>query len=130
MLSNSSMRTPLGRVRGLGSAKSGTGHFWTQRVTAVAAALLVPWLVWLFASMAGGDAAQAIALIRQPWNAMLLAAFCIAMFWHAKLGVQVVIEDYVHTKATEVTLQLLNIFLCTLGAIASVFAILRIALVA
>ena len=124
------LRTPLARARGLGSAKSGTGHFWVQRVTAVAAALLVPWLVWLFASMAGGDTMQALALIRRPWNATLLAAFCIAMFWHAKLGVQVVIEDYVHTKATEVTLHLLNIFLCTLGAIASVFAILRIALTA
>ena len=124
------LRTPLARARGLGSAKSGTGHFWVQRVTAVAAALLVPWLVWLFAAMAGGDTAHALALVRQPWNATLLAAFCIAMFWHAKLGVQVVIEDYVHTKATELTLQLLNIFLCTLGAIASVFAILRIALTA
>ena len=80
--------------------------------------------------MAGHDAAHAIALIREPINAILLAAFVIAMFWHAKLGIQVVIEDYVHTRGSEVTLHLLNTFLCTLGAIASVYAIIRIALTA
>jgi succinate dehydrogenase / fumarate reductase membrane anchor subunit len=124
------LRTPLARARGLGSGKAGTEHFWVQRVTAVALALLVPWLLWLLVSMAGHDAAHAIALIRAPLNAILLAAFAIAMFWHAKLGIQVVIEDYVHTRGTEITLHLLNTFLCTLGAIASVFAILRIALTA
>jgi len=124
------LRTPLARARGLGSGKTGTGHFWVQRVTAVALALLVPWLVWMFASMSGGDVAHAYDVLRRPWNAILLAAFCVAMFWHAKLGLQVVIEDYVHTRATEITLHLLNIFLCTLGAIASVFAIVRIALMA
>lgn len=124
------LRTPLARARGLGSGKTGTEHFWVQRVTAVALALLVPWLLWLLVSMAGHDAAHAIGLIRAPLNAILLAAFAIAMFWHAKLGIQVVIEDYVHTRATEITLHLLNTFLCTLGAIASVYAILRIALTA
>jgi len=124
------LRTPLARARGLGSGKTGTEHFWVQRVTAVALALLVPWLLYLLISMAGHDAAHAIALIRSPINAILLAAFAIAMFWHAKLGIQVVIEDYVHTRGSEITLQLLNTFLCTLGAIASVYAILRIALTA
>jgi len=124
------LRTPLARARGLGSGKTGTEHFWVQRVTAIALALLVPWLLYVLISMAGHDAAHAIALIREPVNAILLAAFAIAMFWHAKLGIQVVIEDYVHTRGSEVTLQLLNTFLCTLGAIASVYAILRIALTA
>jgi len=124
------LRTPLARARGLGSGKTGTEHFWVQRVTAIALALLVPWLLYVLISMAGHDAAHAIALIRAPINSILLAAFAIAMFWHAKLGIQVVIEDYVHTRGTEVTLQLLNTFLCTLGAIASVYAILRIALTA
>ena len=124
------LRTPLARARGLGSGKTGTEHFWVQRVTAIALALLVPWLLWLLLSMVGHDAAHAIALIRAPLNGILLAAFAIAMFWHAKLGIQVVIEDYVHARGMEVTLHLLNTFLCTLGAIASVFAIARIALTA
>ncbi|UHQ19207.1 succinate dehydrogenase, hydrophobic membrane anchor protein [Lysobacter sp. KIS68-7] len=124
------LRTPLARARGLGSGKTGTSHFWYQRVTAVALMLLVPWLVWMLASMAGGDVESVRATLARPWNAILLAAFCVAMFWHAKLGVQVVIEDYVHTRGVEITLHLLNMFLCTLGAIASVYAIARIALTA
>ena len=124
------LRTPLARARGLGSGKTGTSHFWYQRVTAVALMLLVPWLVWMLASMAGGDVETVRATLARPWNAILLAAFSVAMFWHAKLGVQVVIEDYVHTRGVEITLHLLNMFLCTLGAIASVYAIARIALTA
>ena len=124
------LRTPLGRARGLGSGKTGTEHFWIQRVTAVALALLVPWLIGVLVSMAGSDADTARETLARPWNAILMAAFSIAMFWHAKLGIQVVIEDYVHARASEVALHLLNTFLCTLGAIASVFAIARIALTA
>jgi succinate dehydrogenase / fumarate reductase membrane anchor subunit len=124
------LRTPLARARGLGSGKTGTSHFWYQRVTAVALMLLVPWLVWMLAGMAGGDVESVRATIARPWNAILLAAFSVAMFWHAKLGMQVVIEDYVHTRGVEITLHLLNMFLCTLGAIASVYAIARIALTA
>ena len=124
------LRTPLGRARGLGSGKTGTEHFWIQRVTAVALALLVPWLIGVLVSMAGSDADAARETLARPWNAILMAAFSIAMFWHAKLGIQVVIEDYVHARASEVALHLLNTFLCTLGAIASVFAIARIALTA
>jgi succinate dehydrogenase / fumarate reductase membrane anchor subunit len=124
------LRTPLARARGLGSGKTGTSHFWYQRVTAVALMLLVPWLVWMLAGMAGGDVESVRATLARPWNAILLAAFSVAMFWHAKLGMQVVIEDYVHTRGVEITLHLLNMFLCTLGAIASVYAIARIALTA
>ncbi|MUV14496.1 succinate dehydrogenase, hydrophobic membrane anchor protein [Noviluteimonas gilva] len=124
------LRTPLARARGLGSGKTGTGHFWVQRVTAVALALLIAWLVWVLFSIAGGDSTHAIDVLRRPWNAILMGAFLVAMFWHAKLGMQVIIEDYVHTRFWEVTLQLLNLFACTLGAIASLFAIVRIALMA
>ena len=124
------LRTPLQRARGLGSGKTGTEHFWIQRVTAIALALLVPWLVGTLVSMAGGDVDSVRATLARPWNAILLTAFAIAAFWHAKLGMQVVIEDYVHTRAMEVFLHLANMFLCTLGAIASVYAIARIALTA
>jgi succinate dehydrogenase / fumarate reductase, membrane anchor subunit len=124
----SDLRTPLARARGIGSGKTGTGHFWTQRVTAIALALLVPWLVGLLVSMVGADVEAVRAAIARPWNAILLSAFVVALFWHAKLGIQVVVEDYVHTRATEIVLQLANTFLCALGAVASLYAIVRIAL--
>ena len=120
-------RTPLARARGLGSAKSGVGHFWWQRVTAIVLALLVPWLVWLLVSLSGADLETARAAIAKPWNAILLSIFAVAMFWHAKLGVQVVIEDYVHTRALEVASQLLVTLACVVGAFASLYAIARIA---
>ena len=91
------LRTPISRARGLGSGKTGTEHFWVQRVTAVVLALLVPWLVGLLVSLAGAELGAVQAAIARPWNAILLAAFVVALFWHAKLGIQVVIEDYVHT---------------------------------
>ncbi len=123
-------RTPVGRARGLGSAKSGTGHFWWQRVTAVVLALLVPWLLGILVSFIGADLAGVQATLARPWNAILLAMFALALFWHAKLGLQVVIEDYVHRRAVEIALQLLVTFLCVIGALASLYAIGRIALLA
>ena len=122
------LRTPLARARGIGSGKSGTGHFWVQRVTAVALALLVPWLVGLLVSMVGADHDAVRESLARPWNAVLLAAFAIAAFWHAKLGIQVIIEDYVHVRWAEVALQLINLLACALGALASLYAIGRIAL--
>lgn len=123
-------RTPVGRARGLGSAKSGTGHFWWQRVTAIVLALLVPWLLGIVVSFIGADLASVQATLARPWNAILLAMFALALFWHAKLGLQVVIEDYVHRRAVEIALQLLVTFLCVIGALASLYAIGRIALLA
>ncbi|MCI4566491.1 succinate dehydrogenase, hydrophobic membrane anchor protein [Lysobacter sp. CFH 32150] len=122
------LRTPIARARGLGSGKTGTEHFWIQRVTAVALALLVPWLIGLLVSMVGADLDSVRAAIARPWNAIFLSVFAVALFWHAKLGIQVVIEDYVHTRGTEITLHLANTFLCAVGALASLYAIGRIAL--
>ena len=124
------LRTPIARARGLGSGKSGTEHFWIQRVTAVVLALLVPWLIGLLVSLVGADLEAVRTTIARPWNAILLAGFVVALFWHAKLGIQVVIEDYVHTRGTEIALHLLNILACTVGALASLYAIGRIALLA
>ena len=122
------LQTPLKRVRGLGSAKSGTHHFIVQRVTAVALIPLVLWLIWFALKLMHADYAHARALVHEPLNAVLSIAFVIALFWHAQLGVQVVIEDYVHTRWLEVSSQILVKFLCVLGALASVLAIVRIAL--
>jgi succinate dehydrogenase / fumarate reductase membrane anchor subunit len=124
------LRTPIARARGLGSGKTGTEPFGVQRVTAVVLMLLVPWLIGCLVSQVGADHASVQAAIARPWNAILLAAFAIAMFWHAKLGIQVVIEDYVHTRGLEIALQLLNTLACALGALASLYAIGRIALTA
>lgn len=123
-------RTPLKTARRLGSAKSGTGHFWLQRVTAVVLALLVPWLVGTLVSLVGADLGQVHDVFSRPWNAILMALFVVCLFWHAKLGIQVVIEDYVHARAFELALLVLNILLCSLGALASLYAIARIALLA
>ncbi|WP_300618660.1 succinate dehydrogenase, hydrophobic membrane anchor protein [Dokdonella sp.] len=124
----SDLRTPLKNALGLGSAKQGAHHFLVQRTTAVALALLVPWVVWLVLEALHLDYAGAHALVAQPLNAVLLLAFVVAVFWHAQLGLQVVIEDYVHTKGTQVVLQILVKFLCFLGAAASALAVIRIAL--
>ena len=124
------LRTPLSRARGIGSGKSGTGHFWVQRVTAVALMLLVPWLVGLLVSMVGTDLAAVRETLARPWNAVLLAAFVIASFWHAKLGIQVIIEDYVHVRWAEITLLLINLLACALGALACLYALGHVAMTA
>ncbi|NUS38546.1 MAG: succinate dehydrogenase, hydrophobic membrane anchor protein [Lysobacter sp.] len=123
-------RTPLKRARNIGSGKTGTSHWWWQRMTAVLLALLAPWLVGLLVSFVGVDAETVRMTVARPWNAIAFAAFAIAAFWHAKLGVQVVLEDYVHTRWMEIALQLLVTFACAIGAIASLYAIARIALTA
>lgn len=123
-------RSPVGRARGLGSAKSGTGHFWWQRVTAVFLALLTPWILGMLVALAGADQAQVRAALARPVNAVALALFAISLFAHARMGLQVVIEDYVHHRAAELALQVLVLFACALGALASLYAIGRIALLA
>ena len=119
-------RTPLHQAKGWGSAKSGTGHFWWQRVTAIALALLVPYIVFLLACVGVADVETLRATIAQPWNAILFTVFAIALFWHAKLGLQVVIEDYQHGESRYVLMLLLNLYVVALGGIA-LFAILKLA---
>ena len=123
-------RTPVGRARGLGSAKSGTGHFWWQRVTAIVLALLVPWLIGTLVSLVGADLIAVITTLAKPHNAILFAVFAVALFWHAKLGIQVVIEDYVHTRGLEVALQMLVTIACALGALACLYALGHVAMTA
>ena len=121
-------RNPMKRARGLGSAKSGTGHFWWQRVTAIFLVPLVAWVLGMLVSLVGADYMTVHTTIAKPWNAIAVALLALMLFWHAKLGIQVVIEDYVHQRAIEVTLQLLVTLACVLGALASLYAIGRIAL--
>ena len=128
-MSTADLQTPLKRARGLGSAKSGAHHWIVQRVTAVALIPLCLWLVYLVLAVMHADYANARALVHAPVNALLLTVFVLAAFWHAQLGLQVVIEDYVHTRWLEVAAQLVVKFFCVLGAVACVLAIVKIALV-
>ena len=121
-------RDPMKIARGLGSAQSGVDHWWVQRLTAAALVLLGIWFVVTVLRLLHADYATARATVAQPWNAVLLIAFVITMFWHAVLGLQVVIEDYVHTRWKEVVLLVAIKFLAVLGALAGVLAVLRIAL--
>jgi len=123
-------RTPLHQAKGWGSAKSGTGHFWWQRVTAVILALLVPYIVFLMARIAGSDHETIATIIAKPWNAIIFTVFAIAMFWHAKLGLQVVIEDYVHDRAMHLALRILLILGSLVGVLSAIYAIARIAMTA
>ena len=120
-------RNPLKQARGWGSAKDGAHHFIIQRITAVALIPLGLYFLWLVISLVGSDYATARATVSAPWNAVLLSAFLIAMFWHSQLGLQVVIEDYVKTRWLAATSHLLVRFTCALAALASVFAVIRIA---
>jgi succinate dehydrogenase / fumarate reductase membrane anchor subunit len=103
-------------------------HWWAQRLTAAALALLSIWFVITVLYLLHADYTTARAVVAKPWNALLLIAFVLSMFWHAVLGLQVVIEDYVHTRWKEVVLLVVIKFLAVLGALASVLAVLRIAL--
>ena len=125
---NPRYRAPLKNVRGLGAAKTGTEHFVHQRLTATALVGLSIWFVVFVLSLLGSDYITAVDAVAKPWNAILLVGFLIAMFWHAQLGLQVVLEDYVHTSLPALALQTTVKFIAVLGAIVSVFAVARIAL--
>uniref|UniRef100_UPI003F804CD8 succinate dehydrogenase, hydrophobic membrane anchor protein n=1 Tax=Xanthomonas sp. 0924 TaxID=2835534 RepID=UPI003F804CD8 len=121
-------RTPLKNVRGLGAAKTGTEHFVMQRLTATALAVLAIWFVAFVLSLLGSDYMTAVVAVSKPWNAVLLVGFLVAMFWHAQLGLQVVLEDYIHNSLLALALQTTVKFVAVLGAIVSIFAVARIAL--
>ena len=125
-MSESSLRTPLARVIGLGAAKDGTGHWWMQRLTAIALVTLTVWLVASAISLAGAEHAQLKAWLANPLAALLLVLFLGASFYHLKLGLQVVIEDYVHAAPAKLTLLILNSFACVLVAGASILAVLKL----
>jgi succinate dehydrogenase / fumarate reductase membrane anchor subunit len=124
----SDLRNPLQRARGLGSAKDGVQHWWRQRVTAAALLVLGIWFVLLVLSLLHGGYAAAHAALTHPLNAALMIAFLITLFWHMQLGVQVVIEDYVHTRWVGLLLQILVRFFAVLAALLAIIAVLRIAL--
>ena len=120
------LQTPLGRARGLGSAKAGTKHWWAQRVTAIALIPLTIWFVVAMISATGNDYNNAQQFIGNPINAILFILLIVATFHHAQLGLQVVIEDYVHNKAMEIGLLIITKGTVIVLGLSSVFAVLSI----
>ena len=127
--STNSMRTPLAKVRGLGSAKSGVHHWWNQRLTAIAMVPLVLSAIYLVFRIAGSNYNQAISLLQNPFYAAILLLLIITGFWHCMLGIQVVIEDYVGSEWGRITsimiVKAILILLATLSAL-SLFKIVSI----
>ncbi|MBU1212067.1 MAG: succinate dehydrogenase, hydrophobic membrane anchor protein [Alphaproteobacteria bacterium] len=120
------MRTPLKNARRLGSAKEGADHFWMQRVTAVANLFLGLYLVWLVASLAGADYATVKEALGGPVNAILLLLLIVSATMHMRLGMQVIVEDYVTGEGAKIVCLLANNFFAILVAAASVWAILKL----
>ncbi|MEM9278094.1 MAG: succinate dehydrogenase, hydrophobic membrane anchor protein [Pseudomonadota bacterium] len=120
------MRTPLGKVRGLGSAKEGTDHFWKQRLTAVANVPLVLFFIWIIISLNGASHSEVAATLANPVVALVMLAVIFSVCLHMKLGMQVVIEDYIHSEGTKVALIILNIFFCVGIGLVSAFAVLKL----
>lgn len=121
------MRAPLKKVRGLGSAKDGTTHWWHQKVTALA---LVPLFVIGLAyvlCLLGADYTEVRQTLSQPFASLILLLLIAATFYHLKLGLQVVIEDYIHTESTKFILLLLNSFVCAAVGLAAALAVLKLA---
>ena len=124
----SDMRTPLNKVRGLGSAKEGADHFWRQRVSALANIPLTLFLVTTIIALAGKDHAVAAAWLGSPLAAILMLALVISGAIHMRLGMQVIIEDYVHGEGTKILCLLLNTFFTILVGLACIFAIIKLSL--
>jgi succinate dehydrogenase membrane anchor subunit len=121
-----SMRTPLGRVRNLGAAHSGTGDFWRQRLTAVAMTLLILPVIVVVIMLLGRNQAGAAQILGSLPIAMIMLLFIIASCWHMKIGMQVVIEDYVHGERLKLIAIMANNFFSVTVALASIYAIFKL----
>jgi succinate dehydrogenase / fumarate reductase membrane anchor subunit len=121
-----SMSTPLARVRGLGPARSGTGHFWRQRLTAIANVPLTTAFVLILIALLGRSHATAIQILASPLVAVIMLLFIFSVILHMRIGMQVIIEDYVHGEGTKLALLIANTFFAIAVALASGFALLML----
>ncbi|MCX2724426.1 succinate dehydrogenase, hydrophobic membrane anchor protein [Roseibium salinum] len=120
------MRTPLNKVRGLGSAKEGTDHFWKQRLTAVANLFLISFFVILVISMQGSSHGDVVEMLRNPLISIVLLLVILSGTYHMKLGMQVIIEDYIHAEGIKFIALMANIFFCAFIGFGCIFAVLKI----
>ncbi|MEH6952168.1 succinate dehydrogenase, hydrophobic membrane anchor protein [Nitrobacter sp. NHB1] len=120
------MRTPLSRVRNLGAAHSGTKDFWRQRVTAVAMILLIVPMIVVMMILLGRNQAGAAQILGSPLIAIVMLLFVVASIWHMKIGMQVIIEDYVHDEKTKLASIMANNFFSATLALAAAYAIFKL----
>ncbi|GLK68634.1 succinate dehydrogenase, hydrophobic membrane anchor protein [Hansschlegelia plantiphila] len=120
------MRTPLGQVRGLGAAKAGTEHFWLQRMTAVANLPLTIFFVGVVAALAGSSHAGATAMLGAPWIAIPMLLLTVSVVVHMRIGMQVIIEDYVHDELLKLLALMANTFFAVVVGLSCAFALLKI----
>jgi succinate dehydrogenase / fumarate reductase membrane anchor subunit len=125
-MSRAQIRTPIGRVRGLGSARSGTGHFWHQRLTAVANVPLTIAFIIILVSLLGRSHATVVQVLGTPLVAIVMLLFIGSIAYHMKLGMQAIIEDYVHDEKWKFAAVIGNIFFCIAIGLAATFAILKL----
>ena len=123
-----SMRTPLARVKGLGASGHGVEHWWIHRMTAVSNVPLIIAFVIIVAALAGSDYQRAIAIVSHPLTAILLLLAVISVTNHMRLGMQIVIEDYVHDKGYKIAAVIANNFYAVIIAVACIYAILKVSL--
>jgi succinate dehydrogenase / fumarate reductase membrane anchor subunit len=128
MSAREELRTPLARATGLGSAGRGTEHFWRQRMSAVALIPLSIWFVVSALSLVGANLAETLVFLAEPMNAILMFLFLFAALYHMTLGVQVVIEDYIHGERVKLLFLMLNRFFAIGVGFAAAFSLLKIAL--
>jgi len=119
------MRTPLARVRNLGSSHSGTSEFWRQRLTAIAMTVLIVPVIVVVLMLIGSNQAYAKQTFSSLPIAIIMLLFIVASAWHMKIGMQVVIEDYVHNEKVKLASVMANNFFCIAVALASIYAILK-----
>ncbi|MEE4331267.1 MAG: succinate dehydrogenase, hydrophobic membrane anchor protein [Wenzhouxiangella sp.] len=121
------LRNPLANAHNHGAAGDGVGHWWAQRFSAILLVFLTTWVVYALVSLIGASHAAAADWLARPFNAAMGVLFVVTSIYHGKLGLQVIIEDYIHNRATEVVLQLAVKIASIIGALLAVFAILKLA---